>query len=154
MKKEYVCLIFLAMFLSCGGGSSSSAPAVYSEVCGTCNGYGVVVDQTTGLKKICPSCGNPCTTCGGYGLVTDYYGNVQNCTSCGGSGKRSGGSNVSFGAHTTTFKKTNAQCDECSCSGYWGTKHDAGTYEGACSNTDQFGHSCGHSPSHHGLREY
>lgn len=64
------------------------------------------------------------------------------------------GSNISFGASTTKFVKTNAPCDECSCSGYWGIKHDSGAYEGDCQNTDQWGHRCGHSPRHHGLKQY
>lgn len=53
-----------------------------------------------------------------------------------------------------TFVKTNARCDKCSCSGYWGYRHGNGTYEGACSNTDGSGHTCRHSPEHHGLRSW
>lgn len=55
-----------------------------------------------------------------------------------------------------TFVKTNARCghSNCSCSGYWGFKHTNGTYEGSCSNSDGWGHTCGHSPSSHGLRNW
>lgn len=78
---KYTFIIMLVLILaSCGGGGSSST--TYSEVCGTCNGYGVIVDQATGYKRVCPSCGNPCTACGGFGLATDYYGNVGNCVYC------------------------------------------------------------------------
>ena len=154
---KYTFIIMLVLILaSCAGESSSST--TYSEVCGTCNGYGVIVDQVTGYKRVCPACGNPCTVCGGFGLATDYYGNVGNCVYCSGTGRKQNnsgnGSNISFGARTTKFVKTNAKCDECSCSGYWGIKHDSGAYEGDCQNTDQWGHRCGHSPSHHGLKQY
>lgn len=120
---KYTFIIMLVLILaSCGGGGSSST--TYSEVCGTCNVYGVIVDQATGYKRVCPACGNPCTACGGFGLATDYYGNVGNCVYCSGIGRNQNNngncSNVSFGARTTKFVKTNAKCDECSCSGYWG----------------------------------
>lgn len=52
------------------------------------------------------------------------------------------------------FVKTGYRCDKCSCSGYWGYRHDNGTYEGGCQNTDGHGHRCGHSPEHHGLRSW
>lgn len=52
-----------------------------------------------------------------------------------------------------SFKKTKNKCDNCSCSGYWGIKYNNGTYEGNCTNTDNFGHRCGHDPKHHGLRK-
>ena len=61
---------------------------------------------------------------------------------------------VQMVSSSPSFVKTKAKCDKCSCSGYWGMKHANGTYEGNCRNTDQWGHKCGHSPSHHGLREY
>lgn len=38
--------------------------------------------------------------------------------------------------------------------GLLGYKHDKGTYEGTCSNTDKWGHKCGHGPEKHGLREW
>lgn len=53
-----------------------------------------------------------------------------------------------------SFVKTKFRCDKCSCSGYWGYRHDNGTYEGNCSNTDSWGHTCGHSPQHHGLQNW
>ena len=53
-----------------------------------------------------------------------------------------------------SFKKTKNRCSTCSCSGYWGYKHQNGTYEGNCSNTDQYGHKCGHGPEKHGLRKW
>ncbi|MDE6271582.1 MAG: hypothetical protein K2M31_01065 [Muribaculaceae bacterium] len=58
--------------------------------------------------------------------------------------------------NNVTFVKTHARCGKsnCSCSGYWGYKHQNGTYEGACSNTDGHGHTCGHSPQSHGLRAW
>lgn len=54
------------------------------------------------------------------------------------------------------FVKTKSQCTKsnCSCSGYWGYKHQNGTYEGACSNTDGHGHACGHGPEKHGLKKW
>ena len=57
---------------------------------------------------------------------------------------------------TKKFVKTKNKCQKsnCSCSGYWGYKHDNGTYEGACSNTDGHGHTCGHGPEKHGLRKW
>lgn len=54
-----------------------------------------------------------------------------------------------------TFVKTKNKCSKCSgCSGYWGYKHGNGTYEGNCSNSDGFGHTCGHGPEKHGLRKW
>lgn len=57
-------------------------------------------------------------------------------------------------AATKKFVKTKNKCSKCSCSGYWGYKHQNGTYEGACSNTDSHGHTCGHGPEKHGLRKW
>lgn len=65
----------------------------------------------------------------------------------------SGGYHVIFKG--STFEKTKAKCSKCSrCSGYWGYKHLNGTYEGDCRNSDGHGHTCGHSPQCHGLREW
>lgn len=65
---------------------------------------------------------------------------------------------IAFAPQTPTVKfvKTKNRCKKslCKCSGYWGIKHDAGTYEGYCRNTDGYGHSCGHGPRDHGLRQY
>lgn len=61
---------------------------------------------------------------------------------------------VASASSTKTFVKTKYKCSKCSCSGYWGYKHQNGTYEGACSNTDAYGHRCGHSPEKHGLRKW
>ncbi len=55
---------------------------------------------------------------------------------------------------TKKFVKTNYRCSKCSCSGYWGYLHDNGTYEGACSNRDKWGHKCGHGPEKHGLKKW
>lgn len=55
---------------------------------------------------------------------------------------------------TRKFVKTRYRCDKCGCSGYWGYQHSNGTYEGGCQNTDGWGHRCGHSPEHHGLRSW
>lgn len=57
---------------------------------------------------------------------------------------------------TKKFVKTKNKCTKsnCSCSGYWGYKHQNGTYEGACSNTDGHGHTCGHGPEKHGLKKW
>ena len=55
---------------------------------------------------------------------------------------------------TTKFVKTSYKCKSCKCSGYHGIKHDAGTYEGKCSNSDGYGHTCGHGPEKHGLRKF
>lgn len=52
------------------------------------------------------------------------------------------------------FKKTKHSCHTCSCSGYWGYQHGNGTWEGACQNTDNWGHTCNHSPEAHGLRSW
>ncbi len=62
----------------------------------------------------------------------------------------------SSSANTKRFVKTKNRCTKsnCSCSGYWGYKHDNGTYEGACSNTDGHGHTCGHGPEKHGLKKW
>lgn len=97
-----------------------------------------------------------CPRCAGYGQLSSYYGPVI-CPDCQGVGQiavSNGGSNISFGSRSTSVVQTNAACDACSCSGYKGIKHDAGTYEGDCSHSDGWGHRCGHSPSHHGLRQY
>lgn len=154
--KYSVVIMMILIITSCGGGGSSSTR--YTEVCGTCNGYGVIIDPTTGYKRICPTCGNPCSTCGGFGFIMDYYGNMTNCIYCGGTGRNhsnnGNGSNISFDANSTKLVKTDAECEKCSCSGYRGKKHDSGTYEGDCQNTDQWGHRCGHSPSDHGLKQY
>lgn len=56
--------------------------------------------------------------------------------------------------NTKKFVKTSNKCSKCSCSGYWGYKHQNGTYEGACMNRDKFGHTCGHGPEKHGLRKW
>lgn len=53
-----------------------------------------------------------------------------------------------------TFVKTKNKCSKCSCSGYWGYKHQNGTYEGSCSNTDAYGHKCGHGPEKHVLKKW
>lgn len=55
---------------------------------------------------------------------------------------------------SVTFTKTKNKCTKCSCSGYHGYKHQNGTYEGNCSNTDQYGHKCGHGPEKHGLKKW
>lgn len=151
MMKYTVMIILLLILTSCGGCDSSTN---YSEVCGVCNGHGVILDPATGLNRVCYECGNPCTACGGYGFV-GYY----KCAYCGGSGRNQSsninGSNPSFGLGNTKKKiSTTATCDECSCSGYMGIKHNSGAYEGNCCNTDQGGHRCGHSPRHHGLKQY
>lgn len=52
------------------------------------------------------------------------------------------------------FVKTKNKCSKCSCSGYWGYKHANGTYEGNCSNSDRYGHTCKHGPEKHGLRKW
>ena len=63
------------------------------------------------------------------------------------------GSSTAYGG---TFTKTNNKCKHslCQCSGYWGYKHQNGTFEGNCSNSDGFGHTCRHSPQDHGLKKY
>ncbi|MBR5210998.1 MAG: hypothetical protein IKV91_00320 [Bacteroidales bacterium] len=71
-----------------------------------------------------------------------------------------GGTSLEFslmaGDKYKSFVKTNAKCGRgnCRCSGYWGIKHYNGTYEGACRNSDGYGHTCGHSPQDHGLRKW
>ena len=63
-------------------------------------------------------------------------------------------SNSASGNASRKFVKTKNRCSKCSCSGYWGYKHQNGTYEGNCSNTDKYGHKCGHGPEKHGLRKW
>ncbi len=62
------------------------------------------------------------------------------------------------GSPTKWFKKTKNKCSICKsgngCSGYWGIYHSNGTYEGACQNSDGWGHKCGHSPEKHGLKRW
>jgi len=53
-----------------------------------------------------------------------------------------------------TFVKTKNKCSKCDCNGYWGYKHNNGTYEGNCSNSDGHGHTCNHGPEKHGLRKW
>ena len=59
---------------------------------------------------------------------------------------------------TSWFKKTTNKCSICKsgngCSGYWGIYHSNGTYEGNCSNSDGYGHRCGHGPEKHGLKRW
>lgn len=52
------------------------------------------------------------------------------------------------------FVKTKNRCTKCSCTGYWGYKHNNGTYEGSCTNRDKHGHTCGHGPDKHGLKKW
>lgn len=63
---------------------------------------------------------------------------------------------TSSASGSATFTKTKNRCTHsaCHCPGYWGYKHLNGTYEGKCSNWDGNGYHCGHSPSHHGLRNF
>lgn len=62
---------------------------------------------------------------------------------------------ASAGDKFRRFEKTRNKCSKCSgCSGYWGYKHQNGRYEGACSNTDGHGHTCGHGPEKHGLKKW
>lgn len=62
------------------------------------------------------------------------------------------------GSPTKWFKKTKNKCSICKsgngCSGYWGTYHSNGTYEGACQNSDGWGHRCSHGPEKHGLKRW
>lgn len=99
----------------------------------------------------------PCQTCGGSGVIATYYGPMY-CSSCGGAGgfvtKVWVDDGPSFKGDSKTFVKTKYSCGKCSCSGYWGYKHSNGTYEGYCSNTDKWGHKCGHSPEAHGLSSW
>lgn len=64
------------------------------------------------------------------------------------------GSNVSFrgGGNKPVYVK-GASCKEggCQCDGYMGTITPSGNYKGKCINSDGWGHTCGHSPSDHGL---
>lgn len=63
------------------------------------------------------------------------------------------GSNVSF-TGSSNFRKTTYRCGICGCEGYWGYEHGNGAYEGSCSNTRPGGHSCGHSPQQHNLKQW
>ena len=133
MKKIFFICILLALF-SC----SSRNDRVVTEY---------EVPETT----ICPYCG-------GYGSIQTYYGPMQ-CQACLGSGQvavNPSGSNPSFGSSTRKLVQTDASCDNgaCQCRGYKGYKHDNGTYEGLCQNSDGYGHTCRHSPEKHGLRSW
>lgn len=69
--------------------------------------------------------------------------------------QRGGENNYTYSSDKyRTFVKTRNKCSKCSCSGYWGYKHGNGTYEGNCSNSDGWGHTCGHGPEKHGLRKW
>lgn len=155
--KKFMILLFTLMVAIDG----------YSQtrvICGTCNGY---------KRLLCPNCGGagyvlqpyynpyygwmqqnvPCGRCGGYGSLV--------CGNCRGSGVvivNNRYSGPSFKGQTSWFKKTSNKCRTCKggngCSGYWGIYHTNGTYEGRCSNSDGWGHTCGHSPEHHGLKSW
>ncbi len=60
----------------------------------------------------------------------------------------------SAGDRYRKFEKTHNKCSTCSCTGYWGYKHQNGAYEGKCSNKDSHGHTCGHGPEKHGLKKW
>lgn len=137
-------------------------------VCSYCSGNG---------RFICQNCGGQgrfyqpfyhplygwmqqeviCNYCMGYGGFT--------CNYCGGKGyvyvpEPVNPTNPSFRGQTSWFVKTNSRCTICKsgsqngCTGYWGTYHTNGTYEGPCKNSDGWGHSCGHGPEKHGLRKW
>ncbi len=61
---------------------------------------------------------------------------------------------VTSSADTKKFVKTKNKCSKCSCLGYWGYKHQNGAYEGACSNRDSHGYTCGHGPEKHRLKKW
>lgn len=71
--------------------------------------------------------------------------------SCGGG--ESGGSEITFKGGDKAVYVKGATCGEsgCHCDGYMGTQTPSGRYKGKCINTDGWGHTCGHSPSDHGL---
>ena len=52
-------------------------------------------------------------------------------------------------------KVSSAKCKHrgCKCDGYVGYETPSGAYKGPCQNSDGWGHTCGHSPREHGLRE-
>lgn len=61
---------------------------------------------------------------------------------------------TSRGSSSRKFEKTRARCSKCGCTGYWGYKHQNGTYEGNCSNSDGHGHTSNHGPEKHGLKKW
>lgn len=166
MKKVIVLSLTVLALISCGGGNSKNSDEYFNleptevvevqktEICPNCNGSGYI----------------PCMNCGGIIPMFDpYYGLYQEvtCGTCGGQGvvtcpvcngskyiKRSSYKPAFKGGSTVIFVKTNYGCDKCGCSGYHGLKHANNTYEGPCQNTDGWGHKCGHSPEHHGLRKW
>lgn len=143
MKKFIFFLLLIACSFAASAQNSCSSCQGYGKVrCGSCGGSGVIYQQVWnpyyGVYQTVPY---RCATCGGYGALI--------CSNCGGKGYVP---SPSF--KNTKPVKTNAKCNKCSCSGYQGIYHTNGTYEGNCSNTDQWGHRCGHGPEAHGLRKW
>ena len=89
------------------------------------------------------------TTCAAIVMIVDVAFSVQSFAIAE-------STTVKSALKTKTFIKTKNKCTKsnCSCSGYWGYKHQNGTYEGNCSNTDKYGHKCGHGPEKHGLKKW
>ena len=146
--KQFTLIIFLFFSILVSAQNTCSSCGGYGKFrCSNCGGSGTVVVQVWNpYYGVYQNVTQPCATCNGYGAPL--------CSTCGGRGYVVSAS-PSFQGSTTSFVKTNAKCKACSgCSGYWGIKHLNGTYEGACSNSDGWGHKCGHSPEKHGLRKW
>lgn len=148
MKKVFAFLLLAFFFTNVFAQTTCSNCGGYGKfLCNTCGGGGVIYQQIWNpYYGIYQSVPYRCAACNGYGALI--------CSNCEGRGYVVSAS-PSFQGSTTSFVKTNAKCKTCSgCSGYWGIKHLNGTYEGACSNSDGWGHRCGHGPEKHGLRKW
>lgn len=97
------------------------------------------------LLSICTILALGFVSCGGgeSGGSETYYNEGYN----------SGGSEITFKGGDKAVYVKGATCGEsgCHCDGYMGTQTPSGRYKGKCINTDGWGHTCGHSPSDHGL---
>ena len=117
-------------------------------LCNGCGGKGVIYQQIYnpyyGVYQTVPY---RCAGCGGYGAIM--------CQNCGGRGYTMSSPNFQS---NKTFVRTSYGCKICKngkgCSGYWGYYHSNGTYEGRCTNSDGWGHPCGHGPEAHGLKSW
>ncbi len=111
----------------------------------------VAIDNIQQYQKVV------CPNCQGTGVVATMWGPVY-CPQCAGTGAITvivnNQNNPSFRQSSKRFVKTEYECEECSCDGYWGYYHSNGTYEGKCSNTDRWGRKCNHTPEDHGLRSW
>lgn len=62
---------------------------------------------------------------------------------------------TAIAAGDKAVKVTHVKCKHsgCHCDTYVGYQLPNGRYKGACKHGDGWGHTCGHSPKEHGLKE-